>query len=250
MSIVAVVGDGSTTTAVALAAAWPASSEVLVVEADPRGGDLAAWLDMPLAPSLSTLVTTVSDASWDTIERHARLSPSGLRLIPAPSRTAEARQAVAESARWIVPLMASEPTPVVIADAGVPPSTTRGHPFVGAAATIVLVHRQATQSPGAAAVRLRRLVDQAEALSGSTAALLVVVVGDKPFEVATIDRSLAGDATVIGFPFDPLSAAVYAGRSGVSSRRLSRLPLTRAATELAAAVAASLRVPDAPSSRR
>ena len=250
MSIIAVVGDGSTTTAVALAAAWPASSEALLVEADPRGGDLAAWLDMPLDPSLSTLVTTVSDPSWATIERHARSSRSGLRLIPAPSRTAEAQQAVAESARWIVPVMASLPSPVVVADAGVPPSTPRGHPFVGAAAATVLVHRQATQSPGAAAVRLRRLVDQAEVLSGSTAALFVVVVGDKPFEVATISRSLAGDATVLGLPFDPLSAAVYAGRSGVSSRRLARLPLGRAAAHLAAAVAGSLRVPLASSGQR
>ena len=43
MAIVAVVGDTCTTTTVALASAWPLSSEALIVEADPSGGDLAAW---------------------------------------------------------------------------------------------------------------------------------------------------------------------------------------------------------------
>ena len=36
MAIVAVVGDACTTTTVALASAWPASSEALIVEADPE----------------------------------------------------------------------------------------------------------------------------------------------------------------------------------------------------------------------
>ena len=58
MSIVAIAGDVSTTTAVALASAWPVGEDILVVEADPTGGDLAAWFDMPVAPSLSTVVTS------------------------------------------------------------------------------------------------------------------------------------------------------------------------------------------------
>ena len=39
MTIVAVVGDACTTTTVALASAWPASHEAMIVEADPSGGD-------------------------------------------------------------------------------------------------------------------------------------------------------------------------------------------------------------------
>ena len=98
MAIVAVVGDACTTTTVALASAWPASSEALIIEADPAGGDLAAWFDIPVLPSLSTVVTSALDASWVEIDRHTRLTPSGLRVIPAPPSAGEARHAVAQSA--------------------------------------------------------------------------------------------------------------------------------------------------------
>ncbi len=66
MAIVAVAGDACTTTAVALASAWPASDEAILVEADPSGGDLAAWFDMTSSPSLSTVVTRVRDALGDS----------------------------------------------------------------------------------------------------------------------------------------------------------------------------------------
>ena len=102
MTIVAVVGDACTTTTVALAAAWPSSANAIVVEADPTGGDLAAWFDLPVEPSLSTLVTRTIDGTFAEVDRHTRLAGSGLRLIPAPSRAGEAQQAVAEAARTIV----------------------------------------------------------------------------------------------------------------------------------------------------
>jgi hypothetical protein len=38
---------------------------------------------------------------------------------------------------------------------------------------------------------------------------------------------------IIGLPVDDLTAAVYGGRTGASERRLARLPLARAARDLA-----------------
>ena len=239
MAIVAIAGDACTTTAVALVSAWPASHDVLLIEADPTGGDLAAWFDLPVSPSLSTVVTRVLDGAWPEVERHARVANSGLRIIPAPPRSGEAAQAVAESARSLVTCLANRPSPVVIADTGRVQPSPAAHPFVGAAAVTVVVHRQATQSSRAAAARLQRLADQLEALMSLPTAAVVAVVGAAPFELRDVESFLGesvGVLPIVGLPVDALAAAVFGGRTGVSSRRLARCALLRAAGDLAAVV--------------
>jgi MinD-like ATPase involved in chromosome partitioning or flagellar assembly len=243
MTIVAVAGDTATTTAVALASAWPISDPMLLVEADPTGGDLAAWFDMPAAPSLSTVVTRVHEGSWDDIEQYGRVAGSGLRLIPAPSRAAEAVRAVAESSRSLVGSLGAPTSPVAIADVGDLPSVPASHPFVAVATVTVVVHRQAPQSPNAAAVRLQRLADQLESLASLATAPIVAIVGGVPFGLGEIEAFLAdsvGTVRVVGLPVDELAASVLAGRSGVSARRLGRLPLLRASRDLALVVEGSL----------
>ena len=242
MSTVAVTGDACTTTAVALAAAWPLHDDVVLVEADPTGGDLAAWFDLPESPSLSTAVTQVTDGSWPEIEALTRLAPSGLRVLPAPVRRAEADQAVSEAARSLAPTLANLRSPVAIADIGAI-STARPNPFADTASVTVAVHRQSPQSPRAAAVRLQRFADALGALATNTATttatgpLVVAVVGSSPFDVREIESFLVdttGASQLVGLPVDDLTAAVLAGRRGVSERRLARLPLMRAARDLAA----------------
>ena len=238
MAIVAMVGDACTTTAVALASAWPVSSEALIVEADPKGGDLAAWFDIPVLPSLSTVVTSF-DTSWSEIDRHTRLAASGLRLIPAPPNAAEAQRAVAESARSLAPTLAALHSPIAIVDAGAAPHSSKVHPLVASAAVTVVVHRQWSQSARAAAVRLQRLADQVDALSSTSTSLVVAVIGGDPFDFDQIESFLTdsvGTTPLVGLPVDGLAAAVYAGRTGVSARRLARLPLARAARDLAQVV--------------
>lgn len=237
MTIVAVAGDASSTTTIAIASGWSAADDVIVVEADPTGGDLAAWLDMPVAPSLSTVVTRVLDGTWPEIERFTRLADSGLRVIPAPARAAEAQQAVGEAARSLVPTLAAMRSPVAIVDTGRLQPTPALHPFVGSAAVTVVVHRQATQSARAAAARLQRFADQLDAFGASPSKLVVAVVGATPFGLDEIEAFVAesvGPTPVVGLPVDELAAAVYGGRAGVTPRRLARLPLTRAARSLAA----------------
>lgn len=243
MGIVAVAGDAVTTTSIALASAWPSSDDAIVVEADPSGGDLAAWFDIPVTPSLSTVVTRVLDGSWPEIERHTRLAPSGLRVIPAPSRAAEAQQAVGESARSLVASLAAMRSPVTIVDTGRLLSPPSSHPFVGASSVTVLVHRQSPQSSGAAAVRLQRLADQLDSFANTPCGVVVAVVGAAPFgldEIETFLSASAGTTPIVGLPVDDLAAAVFGGRTGVSERRLARLPLMRAARDLAAVVERAL----------
>jgi MinD-like ATPase involved in chromosome partitioning or flagellar assembly len=225
-----------TTTSVALAAAWPATDDVLVVEADSTGGDLAAWFDMPVAPSLSTIVTTVLDGSWPDVERLTRRAVSGLRLVPAPSRAGEAAQAVAESARSLVPTLAAIASPVTIADTGRSPIGSITNPFLRSASVTIVVHRQSPQSSRAAAVRLQRLADQLDVFASMPTGVVVAVVGAAPFGVSEIESFLAhsvGVNAIIGLPVDELAAAVFGGRTGVSARRLGRLPLVRAVGDLA-----------------
>jgi len=243
MGVIAVTGNVCTTTAVALASAWPASDDVILVEADPTGGDLAAWFDLPVSPSLSTVVTSVLDGAWPDVERFTRLADSGLRLIPAPARIGEAGQAVVEAGRSLVPTLASLRSPVTIADTG-RLSTSRGsHPFVAAAAVTIVVHRQAPQSSRAAAVRLQRLAEQLDAFAAAPTAPIVAIVGAAPFDIGEIESFLVGSigvGPIVGLPVDDLAAAVFGGRTGVSERRLSRLPLVRAARDLALVAERSL----------
>jgi len=236
MAIVAVIGDACTTTTVALASAWPGSSEALIIEADPKGGDLAAWFDLPILPSLSTVVTSALDVSWSEIDRHTRLAPSGLRLIPAPPSAAEARRAVAESVRSLAPALAAQRSPVAIVDAGRLAEARASHPLVTSAAITVVVHRQRPESARAAAVRLQRLADQLDEIATAHVGVVVAVIGAEPFDFDQIQAFVSdstGTTPVVGLPVDALTAAVYAGRSGISARRLARLPLARAARHLA-----------------
>ena len=243
MSLVAIAGDHATTTTLALAAAWPVSDDLLVVEADPRGGSLAAWLDIPITPSLSAVVTRATAGEWSVIERLSRLTPSGLRVIPAPVRAVEASRAVAEAADSIFPTLASSLTsPVVVADTGSflglgGVGSSGVAPVVAQSALTVVVHRQADQSARAAAVRLERLGECFEQLAAAGVENTLAVIGRAPFDTDEIARFVGTDAlvppTVFELADDPLAAAVLAGRSGVSPRRLLRLPLLRSAAVLA-----------------
>ena len=243
MSLVAIAGDDATTSTLALAAAWPVSDDLLVIEADPRGGSLAAWLDIPVTPSLSAVVTRATAGEWPVIERLSRLTPSGLRVIPAPVRAVEASRAVAEAAETIFPTLAALDSGVVVADTGSLRGLAGAGPIgvtsvVAQSAVTVVTHRQAHQSARAAAVRLERLAECFEQLAAAGVETTLAVIGRAPFEPDEIARFVGTGAvvppTVFELADDPLAAAVLAGRSGVSQRRLLRLPLLRSAAALAA----------------
>ena len=246
MTIIAVIGDCTTTTCIALAAGWP-GDDVLVLEADPSGGSLAGWLDTPSSPSLATIVANIggrdaTDASvMSTVSAMTHHSSSGIRFIAAPLRALPARRAIEEAAVVVVPALATSGV-TVLADIG------RRHPgdvapaLLGSAATTLVVHRQHAASAAAEAVRLERLVELVERLTATTRTLTLAIVGADPFEPAEIaehvDASVPGTLVdVVTLADDPLAAAVLAGRAGVSANRLRRLPLMRSAASAAARLA-------------
>ncbi len=234
MTIIAVIGDCTTTVCVALAACWPADDDVLVLEADPAGGSLAAWLDTPSSPSLTTVVANTGaaevGAAVATVSSMAQRSASGVRFLAAPLRGLPARRAIDEATTTVIPSLAETDAVTVLADLG------RRHPgeipraFESATLTVV-VHRQRPASAAAEAARLERLVEFVEQLGRP---IILAVLGTDPFDPAEIvhhvDTSMPGTiADWIRFADDPLAATVLAGRTGVSAKRLRRLPLMRSA---------------------
>jgi MinD-like ATPase involved in chromosome partitioning or flagellar assembly len=249
MSVVAVVGDCTTTTAVAMAAAWPADDHVVILEADRSGGSLAAWLDTPLTPSLSTIVAnahaldTAPSAAWIVIDSMVRRSASGLRFIAAPARAREASRAIGEASTTIFPLFASLAEPTVLADCGrLTPADPLPTP-VTLASSIVVIHRQSDASAAAASVRLERLAESIDDLARLGVPIELGVIGNRPFDLDEIRRFVADDdetVTAHALADDALSAAVFAGRTGVSTKRLGRLPLMHSVRQVTDAVQRSL----------
>lgn len=260
MSLIVVGGDAATTTALALAAGWPepppddlagGDVDVVVVEADPSGGSLAAWLDTPLSPSLSSVVTALHQGSstgatrptqWSTIDTMVRRSPAGVRFVPAPFRTREARGAIVEADLLLFPLLAALDHTVALVDVGrIDP--LRLPTAVRHADLTLVVHRQDSSSAPAATVRLERLAETTEALRDAGAAVALALVGEDPFSLGEVVDFASPDGPASSLALDPLSAAVLAGRTGVSSRRLARLPLMRSAAHAASGLARLVRPP-------
>lgn len=249
MTIVAIAGDATTTSAVAIAAGWPGDrDDVVVLEADPHGGSLAAWLDTPAQPSLATIVANAGiDAArsqrtvLDLVDAMTRRSESGVRFISNAVRARAAHRAVEEAAVVVVPALAGAQS-VVLADVGRLRAGESPSPALRTANVVVIVHRQATASAPAATVRIERLVESVEELAHLDAAFVLAVIGRSPFDPAEIgqfvDQSVPDTLRLtVELSDDPLAAATLAGRSGVSAKRLRRLPLMRDAAGLAAGLA-------------
>ncbi|MEO1055329.1 MAG: hypothetical protein AAFY28_00290 [Actinomycetota bacterium] len=240
MTTVSIVGDAATTTALAIAASWPADRTRTVVELDPTGGALAGWLDTPLSPSISTLVTHSRREGLrsDALEPLIHRSASGIDTIVAPVRATEAWRAVAEADPIVADAVRTGISFDALLDHG---ALDPRHPLptsLLAADAVVLVHRQQATAR-AAAVRVDRLTETAERLAAATAApLTLAVIGDDPFDPAEISTFVGDSAqrviSVAPLPVDDLAAAVLAGRPGVSARRLARMSLLRASGQLAA----------------
>lgn len=256
MTIIAIGGDAATTTTLALAAGWPDRSdddsdndgrEVVAIEADPRGGSLAAWLDTPISPSLSALVTSLRQSAssgstgltmWKTVDSMIRRSVSGIRFVPAPFRSREARGAINEADHTLLPLLAAAEHMVALVDVGqidplrIPQSTRH-------ADLVILVHRQEAASAPAATVRLERLAETVDALRTTGHEVAVAVLGDDPFALDEVVAFAAPGARAWNLAVDPLAAQVFAGRTGVSAKRLNRLPLLRSASRIAADISST-----------
>ena len=240
MSLVAIVGEVSTTSATALALGWPAGGQVVLVEADPSGGDLAAWFDLPTTPGLASAVSAAPTASWPVVSDHLQHA-HGVDVLVAPGRAGDAEHAVDEAGTRLVPTFAALEDVTVIADCG------RAHiahlsPFVLHADLVLVTVRPSAASDRAAAVHLDRHGELVDALAARGLAVTAMVVAGGLYNAAEVAAFLGGPAgplPVVELADDPAGAMVIAGRAG-SRRGVERSPLLRSASAAALTLARQL----------
>ncbi|HSB88030.1 MAG TPA: hypothetical protein VLD86_17080 [Ilumatobacteraceae bacterium] len=237
MSTVAVIGEGCTTTALGLAAAWHRDEPCIVVELDPAGGCLSAWLDLPRAPGLAEAVAASPSPAWPDIHAAVQTSVAGIDVIVAPTRPVEAAAVVHAAARAVLPVLAALESPVVIADGG----RSRGvvSTLMSNAAVVVISHRQHAGSAAAATLGLERVADLVSLLSARSIPTVVALIGQRPYSTGEVSEFVEADA-VVELADDPWAAAVFAGRAG-SAVRLRRSALMRSLADLASVVSALFR---------
>lgn len=218
---------GVTTAATALAAAWPPGRQVLLVEADPFGGDLAARYGSTVIGGLASLFaaarrTLTPDAVW----AHVQPLPGGLPVLFGLTGV---RQAMANENAWppVAQALAGLDADVVVDAGRLLPGFAGGVGAVLEVADVLVVLSGAT---------LESVVHLRDALPGVLAQmggrrLLVVPTGSDGYPAADIARTL--EVTVgPALPDDPAAAAALGNRRGV--KRLERTRLLRWAAALVA----------------
>ena len=237
MSLVTVIGSPSTTTAIALTAAWPPGERAVAVELDPTGGCAAAWLGVPTDPGLTAIVAQAGSLSWQTIQAATQLTTSGVELIAAPIHSGPASAAVSAASATMLPIMSAAQDVTFVVDAGQAAASIPAAAMQ--AGFVVVVHRQNAASAPAAAVGLERLAALCASLESRAMPHAVLMLGRRPYGVDEL-AEFVGTDSVHELPDDPYSAAVFAGRSG-RQRRLLRAPLWSAMSRLGAEVSTRLR---------
>lgn len=232
---------GVSTTALAVACAWPTPVHPLVVEVDPAGGTLAAALGLAGEPGLADLAAAARrDRRPGLLAEHAQPSPCGVRVVAGPPSARQARAAL-RMAGDLPDLLTASATgaDVVVADCGRLDPDGLSAPLFAAADLALLVTRPQLPDLHALAAWLDTGQDHAGprngTMPGSLAGggrLVLVLCGPGPYGAGEVADALG--AEVLGaLPWDP---AAVAGLGQVPGRRLRSSAWWRAATTLAGAI--------------
>jgi hypothetical protein len=222
---------GVTTAATAIASAWPQDRRVLLVEADPFGGDLAAWFGVAPTSGLWSLLAAgrrgiESDAVWE----HATTLPTGLPVLYG---LASADQAVANEAAWpaVAEALAALDADVIIDAGRLLPHFAGGIRALLSLAEVLVVLCPPTL---AGIVHLKTSLPSLIAVSPS-AQLIVQPTAEKGFSSDEIASTLTINVAP-PVPRDPKGAAALSGNPvGWANSKTTLAKWARAnAAELAA----------------
>jgi MinD-like ATPase involved in chromosome partitioning or flagellar assembly len=232
---------GVTTTALALAATWPAHRRVLVAECDPAGGDVAPWCGLATEPGLVTLAASARQSlEEDQLRAHLQAlpGPGGASVLVGP---AAAEQVMAALRSLLGAGLAS--TLARLADTDVLVDCGRLQPgspaleLATSADAVVMVARPTLS-------HVHHLQPRLAALGSPKA--VAVMIGERPYDAAQVSRALGVEVVAV-LPEDPRSAEAFAGLAG--SAALKRSPLVRAARDVAERLSATAAPPVAPAPR-
>ncbi len=232
MSLVAVAAakaaPGVTTSALAMAGVWPADRQVLLVEADQGGGDLAARFGLAAQPGLVSLAAAARrQVDTALVGEHAQTLPGGLGVLVGPPGAEQATAALGMLAAVVLAGLDGLDGVDIIADLGRLDPASPALGLAQAASLVLLVVRPRLDE-------LQHLVHRVAALRGECRTLGVVLVGTGPYPAEEIAAAL-GIEVVGALPADP-RAALLLGGSAASASALRRTPLIRAARSLTEAI--------------
>jgi hypothetical protein len=231
---------GVSTLVVALTATWPPGRRVLLIEADPAGGTLAAASGWPPEPGLVSLAAA-SRRRFDPVlvSEHCQVLPGGAAVLAGPASAEQARGALGMLGGMAGHLDGLDAD--VVVDCGRLDPGSLSMPVWEGADRAILVARSRLADLHALAAWTETHPAETHSTERSRAGL--VVVGDGPYPDAEIAAAL--DVEVVSrLPWDPRGAAAIVSVPA-SSREVRLAPLVRAARTLADRLAAEIgRPPD------
>ncbi|HKY69249.1 MAG TPA: hypothetical protein VJM49_22865, partial [Acidimicrobiales bacterium] len=221
---------GVTTAVAALAVTWPAARELVVVELDPSGGDLAVRFDLAPEPGLVSLAAAGRrELAADTLLAHtqalgdtARGDVRPRRVLVAPVSADQAAAALT-ALRGALPGVLADLDCDVIVDCGRLDPQSAAFDVATKAELLVMVARPVVTEVHHLATRLA---------STRPNAVSLLLVGDRPYPVAEVAEAVA--ANPLGtLPVDARTALALAGGHTNIARSLRRSALLRDAGAIA-----------------
>jgi len=234
---------GVTTAVQLVAGAWPAGRGLLVVEADPAGGDLAGRLGLPADPGLVSLASEGRRGlSSYIIDAHAQPAGTNVSVLLAPAGSRPSAAAVSVLADRLADAFVMIVDRDVVVDCGRLGPGSPAWPAVRAADAAVLF-------TGAAAVDVAHAAPLIEDVAVGSVDVGVVVIGEASGRRDRYPADEVADALGVPLwgtlPSEPsVAAALVAGRA--DRKVISRSGLARAAADLAERLAS---VPARPRTR-
>jgi hypothetical protein len=224
---------GATTTVLALAAVWPTDRRLLVIEADPDGGVLAARRGLTSQLGLVDVVASLLRGRR-AVDEHAQPLGGTVEIVVAPTAAEQLRATLGavDEDRWTALLRGGPSNPDdrdVVVDCG---RLRAGSATIGAA-----------RCADVALLVARPRLDQVALLQAGVPALRhagvdphVVLIDDGPYDAN--DVAVAAGVSIAGvLPRDRRTAAALNGE--VARQRLGRSRLLRGARRVLADVLAS-----------
>lgn len=193
---------------------------VALVEADPVGGDIAAFLGLSTDPGMVSLAAAARHQSaWPDITAHAqRLPAGGLALLGStdPTQATSSITTLASRLRLALGSMAA-----AVVDCGRWQSNSPASPIVRDAAATIVCLRPTVASIESVRVRAQQLWEASQGPLG------LAVMGDGPYSADEV-QAATGLPVLVTVPQDRRGIGVLCGGSSRPGTA-ARLPIVRAA---------------------